>query len=200
MPDFEKLLQFSEVRVDVESLVRIGGGFSSDVYATDDHVVKLLGHTHGTALGAHDHADILYGEQSRICDYLGPNNMALAHFVVGATAKGDYKVLLVQPRIEGVTLAESIRLEVETDPLCNYLASALFMYMRIREIPDLACMERRFFNPLIDPNTQVVTFGKEARPVLVDTTFGRTQRKNYVGWMIHAGIAHGVKQALIQLS
>ena len=50
-PDFERLLQFSDTQVDVDQLVLIDSGFSSKVYATEDVVVKLLGHEYPTDMG-----------------------------------------------------------------------------------------------------------------------------------------------------
>jgi len=195
-PDFERLLQFSDTEVEISQLALIDSGFSSEVYAADDVVVKILGHEHPTARGAHQHADVLYGEQDRITGYMGPDNVATAQFVVGHAQNGEYRISLVQPRVSGILIANALADAESHESIAGYFEKGLSMYSRTHQIPDLACIEGRYFNPLIDPNTQVLRTGEGFQPVLVDTTFGRLQRKAIIGKFFHSQIAWGVKRAL----
>lgn len=195
--NFESLLSTSDVSVNVGQLAVADRGFSSTVFFTHDHVVKVLRSTFQTSKSAHDYADILYGEQETIRHYLRPANIAVAHFVVGRAGGEDYRVSLVQDRVEGVSMQRTL-VNGGGEVLGDYLSDALRMYRITGQIPDLACLERRF-DPMNDPNTKVITKEGKLEPVLVDTTYGRLQRRRYAGRLISKGIAVGVKSALDKL-
>lgn len=196
-PDFERLLEWSDEDVDIAELTELKGGRSSAVFATNHHVVKIQRKRFRTDGEAHRYADELYGEQERITDYMGEKHVASARFLVGEEARGVYRVALLQRRISGITLAASVNTDpLSLSPVVTYLETGLCMYSQTGEIPDLACVENDFFNPLIDQNTKVVSGPQGAVPVLVDTTYGRAQRLKYVGPIVHAGIARGVTRAL----
>ena len=130
---------------------------------------------------------------------MSPANVAMAQFVVGQTMRGDYKVSLVQPRVRGTLITQALSDGESRDSIARYFEKGLAMYRRTGQIPDLACIEGRYFNPLIDPNTQVAMTVEGPQPVLVDTTFGRLQRKPFVGSFFHSQIAWGVRRALGRL-
>lgn len=197
-PNFDCLLERSDVEVNMSTLIALGGGLSASVYANDEHVVKLQKNTFQTELAAHNYADTLYAEQEMTTDYMSPENVAQAHFVVSRAIEGVHRLLLVQPRIKGVLLADAIDESGAPDSILAYLSNGIKMYSRTKKIPDLACVERRF-NPLHDPNTQVKTDDGMMVPVLVDTTYGRTQRLPILGKVIHGGIAWGVRHSLKSL-
>jgi hypothetical protein len=198
-PNFDHLLDRSDIEVDIATLAPIGSGLSSSVFGNDVHVVKLLKNGFQTEVEANDYADVLYAEQGRITDYMGVENVAQAHFVVSRAIEGAHRLSVVQPRVIGVTMAEALREGGSSDGISSYLEKGLRMYARRKEIPDLACVEHRF-DPLSDPNTQVMICNEDVVPILVDTTFGRTQRQPYFGRAIHAGIAWGVRRSLRELS
>lgn len=193
--NLEALLGNSDIEVDIAQLEMADTGFSSTVFFTDQHAVKLLRQVFPTSKSANAYADALYGEQDTIMGYLTPANIAAAHFVIGQTSGKDYRVLLVQDRIIGTTMGDE-SIDQKPGLFVDYLSSALKMYRRTGKIPDLACIERRF-NPLNDPNTQVAS-GVDGvlTPVLIDTTYGRLQRQRYTGPLICKGIAWGVQKAL----
>lgn len=198
-PDFQRLLQFSDVDVNIQALSHVGGGRSSVAYATDEHVVKVLERSHSTQSSADKYADGLYGEQERIADYMGLSSIAMANVVVSGSLEGDHRIALVQRKITGVTMAEALASGQDPAVFMEYMSRGLKMYKDRRQMPDLACVEGRFFNPLIDPNTQVEVVDGVVRPILVDTTFGRLQRRSMVGGLLHTGIAMGVIRALKRL-
>jgi hypothetical protein len=198
-PDFRVLLSSCATEIDYDELTEGGGGFSSAAYFTPSHVVKLGKSGFDLEVAAQRHVDKLNTEQERICNFLGDRYIVMAEFVVGRISRKDYRVCAVQERVYGVSMESAVR----RDPACAeemawYLGAGLRMYSAQGEIPDLACLENRF-NPLVDPNTQVVQDETVVYPVLVDTTYGRSQRRPYIGIPFRTGIAWGVGRALRKL-
>lgn len=198
-PNFERLLDGADTRVDLESLKPIGSGLSSRVFGNSEHVVKVQGRRYDTQQSADKFADTLYGEQQLVAEHLGAIHVAIAEFVVGKCSRDEYAICLIQPRVDGVVIDDALAAGIKPDCIEDYFTRALMMYTRCRRIPDLACIEGHFFNPLADSNTQVVAEAGLNRPVLVDTTYGRLQRSRYAGPIIHSQIAFGVKRALRRL-
>lgn len=195
-PNFERLLDSSEVEVNIGELTCIGKGFSSKVYANAEHVVKLLRRPFSTNFAACTYVNNLIQEQEGIADFLGPSRMAMARFVVGQS-HGLYRLSLVQTNKGGVSLQTALDLSGDADTALEYLEVGLQMYERKGEIPDFTCMEGSWFNDaLTNPNTQAIETPDGYMPVLVDTLYGNFQRSSVTGSFFHRQIAEGVRRTM----
>ena len=128
-------------------LERIGGGFETEVYATDDHryVVKLksdLGGDVGVALA---HTRQMRATAEAFAAYLGPQHSIPTHYVLARDSAGRVQVLVVQPfirharplyKVDYSALSGDERTRVAAQ-LTDIVWRTLAFYRRTGYMPDL---------------------------------------------------------------
>lgn len=192
--DIHSGLQDVGLDTNMHSPEHIGSGFTSSVYAFGGQVVKISLRSFGSDRAAFAQADALSAEHRWISDYM--EHVAQARFVVTSAFGGGPRVVVIQDRVEGISIGEAFRQGQCIEELSVYFANAQRMYHKTRRVPDLACFERRF-DPLRDDNTIIPPATKEGifTPTLVDTTLGNLQRSTAVGWLINRRIFAGLARA-----
>jgi hypothetical protein len=198
LPDLIKV----QLGIPDEAQIRsLGSGLSSDVFLVGHEVpevFKVNKKPYRSLATAEDRVGVFTEEQDAVEDCLGPEATASAAFTVVEGERG-LQIVLRQPFLDGTTIEQALLLGCDPERIKNYLSGARGYYKNQGVIPDLACAENQWFNPLVDPNTVVVGAGDDARPVCVDTTYGRLQRNRLSGPIISRLIYDGLGRALKNL-
>lgn len=174
----------------------IGKGFNSTAYQVGDFVVKVSRRTYHQA-EAYEVAQSMNQERQLLARYHDAAHLPPTTSWVANLGDGERNnIVTMQPFIAGRTLAEHIadptsgNVEIEI-----FMINALTMFYKEDKIADLCNLEGGF--NLMRTGNLVVT--DEAKPVLVDDTFGKLQRSKLFGRAINGGIARGVTRGLRQI-
>ena len=129
------------------NLERIGGGFETEVYCTDDHryVVKLKSDLGGDLSAALACARRLRATAEEFAGCLGPQHSIPSHYVLARDSAGRVQALVVQPfirharplyKVDYRALSDDERTRVAAQ-LTEIVWSALAFYHETGYMPDL---------------------------------------------------------------
>ena len=129
------------------AMERIGGGFETEVYRTDDrrHVVKLKHDLRGDLAAAHAHVQEMRAAADGFADSLGPEHTISNDYVLTRDSEGQVQVLVIQPyvanarplyKIDFAALSPEERTRV-ADQLQEIVWRSLAFYRNSGLMPDL---------------------------------------------------------------
>lgn len=128
-------------------LERIGGGFETEVYCTDDrrYVVKLKSELGGDLPVALEHTRRMRAVAEAFAECLGPEHSIPSHFVISRDSAGHVQCLVVQPfvcaarqlaKVDYTSLSAAEREHV-AEQLTAITSRALAFYRATGYMPDL---------------------------------------------------------------
>ena len=170
----------------------IGEGMSSTVLRAPDGDIYKYGRS-TTAHKAQKLAERSSRNVALVLEYLGGYATPTLVSVAGGDDAG-YHVVHHQPYIEGLSIGKQA---CDVEQLMELFERALRMYDRTGFMPDIACVESGWFDPLKSPNILVLADGT---PRVVDTDLGRTQQAPVIGLMWNWLMSEGVVRAKFDLS
>ncbi len=182
----------------LDAFVPLRGGHSSRVYLVGDQVLKFSKFV-GTPEQAENRTRVLQCEHDLITANLGEEYTPQTTIrTIAADVTGDKaRVLTQQPLVPGSVIEEALKHPVlPTGDIQLLLRRSLEMFRATKKMPDIAHLEHGFRfkrtpNLLVDLDS--------GHPTLVDTNFGRTQRKPYIGYLFSVSIAHAARRELQRL-
>ncbi len=128
-------------------LERIGGGFETEVYCTDDrrHVVKLKEELGGDLASALEHVRHMRTIAEEFARCLGPKHSLPNYYVLSKDSAGQVQALVVQPFIETARPLGKVHYEALSDDdraaiaeqLHGIVRSSLAFYRETGYMPDL---------------------------------------------------------------
>lgn len=176
----------------------IAGGFNSSAWIVGTQVLKITSQakikSNATKL-----LDAMEREHETLEPFIGAH-MTETNYSLAEDMNGEgFRVLAVQPLIEGVSLADFFdRPDANVEPFIEFLERSREAYTQTGLMPDISCIEKLFW-PLKDSNTLILE-DRDDHPMLVDTTSGKTQRSGALGPLWNHLIFRRAGQAINHLS
>jgi len=172
----------------------LAAGFNSSAWRIGGEVVKVTSQPQGPE-EAIKLLDTMKDEHEVLARFIGEYMTETRYAMGWETGANQARVVAIQPFVEGASLPDFLGdPDNPTDQLQEFLAKSKEVFKAERLMPDIACIENGF-NVFRNSNI-LIREGEEAKPELVDTTFGKTQRHKAAGplWtrFIYSGavIAH----------
>ena len=175
----------------------LGGGFNSSAWAIGSQVLKITSQTKDKP-DAITLLDAMQHEHATKEPYIGDNMPATDYSLAKEKSGHGFRVVTVQPFIEGISPRDFFtEPDANVEPFIDFLERSRECYQQTGLMPDIGCIENRFFWPLADANT-LIQEDRDNHPMLVDTTSGKTQRHPVAGklWnkLIYLRAGHAINE------
>lgn len=159
----------------------LAAGFNSSAWKTGSQVLKVTKQGKDPVAAMHL-LETMRREDDTLRGFIG-DFMPETEYILALQTEGTQAhVVTVQPFVEGVGLPDFLgRPDAQTDPLQEFLAKSKEVFRNVKLMPDIACIEDGF--DVFRSSNILIREDKEAKPELVDTTFGKTQRSASLGWL-----------------
>jgi hypothetical protein len=178
----------------------LAGGFNSSAWMVGNQVLKVTSRSQNER-AATELRDAMQHEHDTLELYIGQNMVESEYRLTRELDGAGFRVLTVQPFVEGTTLKDFFaKPDADAEPFMSFLELAREGYRQTGLMPDIGCIEKRFFWPLADSNT-LIREEQGNQPILVDTTSGKTQRRSDVVGKLWNGLIYArAGQAINHLS
>jgi hypothetical protein len=173
----------------------LGGGFNSSAWIVGSRVLKITSQAIDKA-AAITLLDAMQREHATKEPYIGANMPDTGYSIAKDKSSDGFRVAAVQPFIEGTPPRDFFaEPDANVEPFIDFLERSRECYRQTGLMPDVGCIENHFFWPLVDTNT-LIQEARNDRPMLVDTTSGKTQRHDVAGklWnkLIYVRAGHAI--------
>lgn len=165
--------------IDAELAEPLARGFNSQAWRLGDQVVKV---TRGSVdlIDADVLRLLMQGEHDVLEDVIGDHMPPTTYSVAEETDnEGKGRVVTVQPFMEGTALWDFLgQPQSPVEPLQKFLELCRQVYKKNKLMPDIGNIETAFN---VFRNSNILISPEDDQPILVDTTFGKIQRSEFLG-------------------